>query len=142
PVRQVEHLVREHALCVDCKVRDRVHAAEVRGHVVGAAQRVGAGDPGVEHEPVAYRGDAAIVVKRNVGIVDLVAGVAGGDQVLLPILDPTHRLVDDPRDVRKQDLLGIDLDLAAETTAYVRRDHTHLPLRHADLIGNGIADDG
>ena len=141
PVRQVEHLVRQHALGVDGEVGDRVHAAEVGGHVVGAAQRIGASDPRVEDEPVAHGGYAAFVVERNLGVVDLVAGVSGGDQVLLPVLHPAHRLADDPRDVREQDLLGIDLDLAAETSTDMRRDHAHLPLSRADLIGDGIADD-
>ena len=139
PIGQVEHLVGQDAFAGEVEVADRVHAPEVRGDVVGAAQRVGTADAGVEEEAVADGQDLAFRVEGRFDLVQLVAGVGGRDQVLLAVLHPAHWLADDPGDVAEQHLFGIDLDLAAEAAADVGRDHPHLPFGHADPAGDRVA---
>src|SRR3990172_350001 len=55
--------------------------------------------------------------------------------VLAPLFAPLDRPVELEREVAEQRLLGIDVELAAEPPADVRRDHTHLALGEIEQLG-------
>ena len=55
-----------------------------------------------------------------------------GEVSLTPLLGPLHRAAEGLREVPDQELLCINLELAAEATADLRRDHAHLVLREPE----------
>ena len=52
---------------------------------------------------------------------------------LAPLLRPFHRTTERLRQITDEELLGVDLELAAESTADLRRDHAHLVLPKAEV---------
>ena len=63
--------------------------------------------------------------------MDLVAAVHGGLVPLAAALGPLDRSAEPLRDDQREDLLRVHVELAAEATADVRRDHPDLLLRDA-----------
>src|SRR5437867_8249189 len=52
---------------------------------------------------------------------------------LAPLLRPFHRTTERLRQITDEELLGVDLELAAESTADLRRDHADLVLPKAEV---------
>ena len=99
--------------------------AGVEGAVVGGGVAPEAGDPAVLR-----RGDAPVH--------GVVAGEAGGHQVLHPVLDPLHRLAGDDRGDDGADVARVDRDLVAEAAADVGGDDADVVLGDAgDERGDG-----
>ena len=103
------------------------HADERLDH--GQALQVG---PGVGHAVVADGEDPAVVVVAHLDVVELLAPVGGGDEVLPAVLDPLDRALDAPRDAAQEDLLRVDLQLDPEAAAEVGGDHADAVLGQAE----------
>ena len=135
-------LVRERALAAD--VRRRVVVAA--GHDVEQAgpelRRLGVGEEGAlvgEHVD-AERQDPALVRERQLALHVVVAGEAGGDEVLAAGLDPLHRLAEQQRRRGRHDVAGVDRHLVAEAAADVGADDADVLLRQPGHHGEQRAD--
>ena len=127
--RAVAALVREHDLHVVGIVHNAIRPGEDQRddarHIVRRIEAIAAevlGDLEVERE------DAAVLVHRGAGARDVLARVAGGEQVLGAVLAPAHRPPQRARQRRAGQLLAIERDLLSEAAADVGRDHRHLRL--------------
>ena len=74
------------------------------------------------------RGERAVLLGGDRDVLDLVAAVVGRDQRLRAGLGPLDRVAQLRRDHEDEDLLGGDLQLAAEAAADVGGDHPQLVL--------------
>jgi hypothetical protein len=99
---------------------DAIGTGEVRNRVVNhaTADRIERADIG--QEMVAIGDNPAVIVKTDLQVMNLVAGMAGAHEMLAPILDPFHRPADLARQKRNQQILGIDVPFYTEAAAYVR----------------------
>ncbi len=79
--------------------------------------------------------DCAVVLGRDLDIVDHVAPVHGVHQVLLPALDPLDRAARHHGHVGHDEIFGQDIQLGAEAAAHVRRDHAHVIFGDAEHLG-------
>ena len=68
---------------------------------------------------IAEREDAALPVRRDFEIVDLVAFLAHRHQVLVARLDPAHRAAKLAREVTDHDVLAVERRLDAEAAALI-----------------------
>ena len=124
------HLVGEDALALEPVGRELVDAdvherAEDR-HTRGDQPQVGAH---VGEDAAAQALDVALAVGGDVDVLDLVAAVVGAHQRLAAGLGPLDRLAQPAGDQQGEDLLGDDLQLAAEAAADVGGDDPQLVLR-------------
>ena len=98
--------------------------------------RVGADvapDVGVDGE------QAGIRVERGAHRVALVARMRGGEEVLVPVLDPGKPAAQAPRQPHEHDVLREELHLLAEAAADIGRDDAQIGLRHAERVGEAGA---
>ncbi len=92
-------------------------------HLVGAKVSEDLGVP---------RGERAVALGADLHVVDLVAPVVGDHHPLRARLDPLHRAPQLDRRPRAADLLGVDVELRAEATADLGRDHANSVLGDAE----------
>src|SRR5262249_5724939 len=78
----------------------------------------------------------AVFPQRHFYIVNLITTVASVAQMFNAGLAPFDRPPELSREVRKQQLLLIGLDLYSERSADVRRNDSNFPLRQAQGIGD------
>ena len=76
--------------------------------------------------------ERAVALGADLDVVDLVTPVVGDHQTLGTRLDPLHRAPELARRPRAADLLGVDVELGAETTPDLGRDHADPVLGDAD----------
>ena len=79
-----------------------------------------------------------VLGRRDLAAHDVVAGEAGGHEVLGAVLHPLDRLADHQRGDDRADVAGVDRDLVAEAAADVGRDDPDLVLgqpRHQGVDG-------
>ena len=73
-------------------------------------------------------GYGAVAVARYLPVADVVASVGGGEVVFLAALDPLDGLGEVLGNDEGDDLFGVQVELAAEAAAHVRRDYADLVL--------------
>lgn len=81
--------------------------------------------PEVVRVDVLHGGDAPVCSRHDPVLVDRLAGVRGGTEVLVAVLDPTDGKAEGDRVQRSQDVLGVDAELEAEAPADVGGDHPY-----------------
>ena len=109
------------------------------GGVVGDADADRVPRAAIDEEIVAQREDMAVIVKADLDIVQLVARMAGAQQMLLPLLDPAHRPPEQAGEKRDQQVFGVDMALAAEAAADIERQAAHPRLGQAEERGGFAA---
>ena len=123
---------------MDGEIVELVWAGQMHRGVVGdtGADRI----PGaaIGNEAVAKCKQPAVVVEGGLDIVDLVARMAGGHEMLVPVLDPADRPLHRARKERDEQFLGIDVAFDAKTAADVERDAANPRLGHVQHRG-GLA---
>ena len=121
---------------MDGEIVELVRPGQVHRGVVGdtGADRI----PGaaVGNEAVAECEQPAVVVEARLDIVDLIARMAGGHEVLVPVLDPPNRPFHGAREERNEQFLGIDVAFHAKTAADIERDATDARLGHVQHGGS------
>src|SRR5262249_15461812 len=83
----------------------------------------------IDDELIAQRQDAAVVVKADLDIVDLVARMAGAHQMLAAVLNPLDRPPQPSGPEPNQQVSRVDVPLEAETAADVERDAAYARFR-------------
>ena len=130
---------------------DDAKAAVVVGNVVGAqqgalaveryGQAVGITGAGVAQEVVLHAEDAAVATQCDFGVVDLLALVGGGGEVLGAVFYPLDWRVEAHGSPGHQQFLGVVRhDLGAEGAADEGGDHAHLPFGETQHGGDHVAD--
>ena len=138
-IRGVEHRGGDDALAAAAVVRHAVRSRQVVHGVGGEAvahHRIGAD---VGEEAVLERGDRPVGREGDARLVQLLAVVAHGLQMLAPSLRPLHRPAEVERRRRHQHLVGVDLALGAEGAADVGHDHAHPRGRQAEHARDDVA---
>ncbi len=115
---------------------DLVGAGQVDRGVVGDARADRVPGAAIDDVVVADRQDAALVVEADLDIVQLVARMRRGHEMLAPLLDPAHRPAEAAREERDQEILGVGVALAAEPAADIERDDAHALLGEAEGRGD------
>src|SRR4029453_14676446 len=85
--------------------------------------------------------DATVSGGGELDVLDDVAAVDGGLVVLAARLGPLDRLAELTGDDEGDDLLGVDVQLGAETAAHIGGDHPDLVFRHAGVQGDEDPDE-
>src|SRR5207244_2606485 len=85
----------------------------------------------IGHEIIAKRQDAAGLIEADLEVVDLVARMRGGEEVLAAVLDPAHGPPELAGEEGDQEVLGVDVALDAEAAADVGRHAAHARFRKA-----------
>jgi len=65
----------------------------------------------------------------------VVAGMRGGQQMLVAVLDPTHRVVEFQGQRRQDDLFRVEPGLGSETAADIGRDDADAALLEIEDLG-------
>ncbi len=120
-VRAGEPVGRE---LVDRVEHERAEDRDARRHQAQVGTHVG-------EQVDVQRENGAVALGCDRDVLDLVAAVVGREQRLRAGLGPLDRLAQLDRRGEDEDLLGRDLQLAAEPAADVRGDHPQLVLGHA-----------
>ena len=123
-------------LRVDREVVDSVRPREMRGRVVDDRDAERIPCAAVDHEGVTQRENAPLVVEADLGVVVLVARMAGAQHMLAARLDPLYGPADPLREKRHQHVFGIHVTLHAETAADVGRDDAYARLRNRQGRGD------
>ena len=89
----------------------------------------------------AHREQRAVLLGRDLAVVELPATMRRGLNRLGTRLDPLHRSRGHARQRRYEVVLRVRADLAAEAAADVRRDHAHLALLQPQRAGHEQADE-
>ncbi len=110
------------------------HLLRSRGHE--GADRVGAH---VREELDAHPHEGAVARGPQLHPLDLRASVREVEHALRARFDPAHRSPQDLRRAGHHEVLGVDLELGAEASPDVGRDGAHLPLPHAEGLGEVVA---
>ena len=137
-IGRVRHLVGDDDPARGRQVLDLVGAGQVDGGVVGDAGPDRVPGAAIDDVVVADREDMAVIVKADLDIVPLVARMGRAHQVLAALLDPAHRPAEPAREERDQQVLGVDMALAAKAAADIERDAAHPRLGQAEQRG-GLA---
>ena len=139
-VGAARRLVREH------DVRGALVGRDVVGPGQHAERQLGDDDPVraqvgavVVPQLVAQREQAVLLVEGGLEAVQLLARVVGGDEVLRAVLDPLDGSPERAREVRDEQILGVELPAHAEAAAGVRAPDRHALLRHAERGGEETA---
>ena len=106
----------------------------MHGRVIGDAGTDRIPRAAIDEEAVAEGEQASVVIEADLDVVDLVARMAGADEVLVPVLDPFYRTADFARQERDQQVLRIDVPLDAEAAADVERDAADARFRHVEDV--------
>ncbi len=86
--------------------------------------------------------NAAVLVDRDLGVVDLAALMRGGEEMLEPVLDPFHRTIELHRDPRQCDFFRVEHHhLRPEAAADERRDDADLMLAEAEHRRKPVANE-
>ncbi len=121
-IGRVRHLVGRHDARRRGEVRDLVGTGQMDGGVVGDARRRSDSTPRNRRGTSSRKAsDVAVGVEADLDLVQLVARMAGAQQMLLPLLDPAHRAPDRAGQERDQQVLGVDVALGAEAAADIER---------------------
>ena len=119
--RALEHVVRDVVAAVVQEPAQQRHARrdqlQVGAHV------------GQQLDP--HRRHLAVGVGGQLDVLDLAAALDGGHRGLGPALGPAHRRTPLHRQGAAEDLLGVDVELAAEAAAHRRGHHPQLVLGDA-----------
>ncbi len=114
---------------------DLVGAGQVDRGVVGDARADRVPGTAIDDVIVTDREDPTPIVKADLNVVQLVARMRRAHQMLAPLLDPAHRLAEPPGEKRDQQILRVDMALAAEPAADIGRDDAHPLLGEAEDEG-------
>ena len=111
-------------------VRDVVRTGKQTGCDDGrcASEDVDFGIPDVGHDPHPNREHTSVVAVRHFDVVELLARVNAGGQVLHPIGAPDHRERHPHRDKRDERLLTHEVGLVPKASPRVGRDDPDLVL--------------
>ena len=137
---------RAHRPCAAFVGQDHAHVEGIVGDAVGAgedhrhdARHVVRGVEAVGAEIFQdrdlQRGDAALGVGGGAGLHGLLAGVAGGQQVLAPALAPAHGAVEGAGQGGDGQLFAVQGDLLAERAANVGADDRDLGFGQPKPLG-------
>ena len=137
-IGRIRHLVGDGNLSRSSQILDLVRAGQVHRGVVGDAGADRVPGAAIDEVIVADREDAAVIVEADFDIMKLVARMGGAHQMFAALLDPAHRATEPMSEKRDQQILGIDVALAAEAAADIERDAAHPRLRQAEQRG-GLA---
>ena len=107
----------------------------MNGGVVGDARADRVPGAAIDDVVVAQRQNAAIIVKADLDVVQLVARMGRAHQMLAPVLDPAHRPAEPAGEEGDQQVLGIDVAFAAKAAADIERDAAHARFRQAQKRG-------
>ena len=107
--------------------------------VDGDRETVGVVRSRVVDEDVPHAQDPAVARDRDLRLVQLSPLLGGGEEVLVPVLDPLHGPSQLDRGPGDEDLLRVEHDLRAETAAHEGGDEPHLRLRQAERRGDDVA---
>src|SRR5512145_1792682 len=92
-------------------------------------------------EYIMHPENATVLVKCDLGIMDLSAFVRGGDKIFGAVLDPFDGAVQLHRRPWDEHFLLIEHhDLRTESTANERRDDAHVPLRQIKHVCQAVTD--
>ena len=140
PVRLPEALVRDDCLELGDDVLDLVGARDAdpgdERHPPAGDRRL---DPHVREQLDAESGHLSVSGVRGLVVAARVARVPGGGEVLVALLDPAHRALQPPREVRDQDVLVEGRPLAAEGAADLGLDHTDRRLGQPQRLREVVA---
>ena len=115
---------------------DVVRAGKHREREVGHPQAVAAHVGAVVGPELGGHGeDAAVGIDGHRGVVDLLAGVVGGDEVLLSVLDPAHRPAQPPRRPGDEEVLRVVLAAHPEPPAHRCLAHGDPRRRQSEVVG-------
>ncbi len=128
----VRHLVGDDDPARRGEILDPVGAGQVHGGVVGDARADRVPGAAIDDVVVAQREDTAVAVEPDLEIVQLVARMGRAHQMLAATFDPAHRTPEPARDKGDQQILGIDMPLAAKAAADIEGDAAHPRLGHAE----------
>src|ERR1051326_3549336 len=76
-----------------------------------------------------------VIVEANFEIVPLVTLMRRAHEVLAAILDPAHRTTQAMREKGDQQILGVDMPLAAKSAADIEREAAHPRLGQTEQRG-------
>src|SRR5439155_21322343 len=99
------------------EVLDLVGAGQMHRGVVGDARADWVPRAAIDDVVVADRQDAAVIVEADLDIVQLVARMRRGDEMLAPLLDPAHRPGELPGEERDQEILRLGMARARTAAA-------------------------
>ena len=115
------------------RARDSVPRVD-RGHARPHADRIGTD---VGEEPRAEAGDAAVAPGRDLGVLDLVAPVRGGEEAFAAPLRPGAGAARAHRQKGADHVLGVKAELGPEPSADVGGDEPQLVERQAKACAEG-----
>ena len=118
---------------------DLVRPGQVHRRVVRDARADRVPGTAIDDVVVVDREDVALVVKPHFDIVDLVAGVGGGEEMFAPLLDPPYGPAETACEERDQQILGIGVALAAEPAADIECDNADPCLGNTERRGHFAA---
>ena len=134
-IGSVRHLAGRDDARMDGEIVELVRPGQMHRGVVGDAGADRIPGAAVGNEAVAECEQPAVVVEARLDIVDLVARMAGGHEMLVPVLDPPDRPFHRAREERNEQFLGIDVAFDAKTAADVERDAADARLGHVQHGG-------
>ena len=121
---------------MDGEIVELVRPGQMHRGVVGDAGADRVPGAAVGNEAVAECEQPAVVVEARLDIVDLVARMAGGHEMLVPVFDPPHRPFHHAREKWNEQFLGIDVAFHAKAAADVERDAADARLGHVQHGGS------
>ncbi len=125
-IRTERRLVGGDSIGAGAVVRDRVGARQAARRHVGfliRALRPQAVGAGIDGDLAIDAEDVAVPVGIGGDAVMMIAGMGGGQQMFVAVLDPAHRVVELQRQRREDDLFRIQPRLGTEAAADVGCDH-------------------
>ncbi len=134
-IGRVRHLVGDGDAARGGQVLDLVGAGQMHRGVVGDARADRVPGAAIDQVIVAQRQDMAVIVKADLDIVQLVARMRRTHQVLAAAFDPAHRPAEPAGEKGDQEILGIDMALAAKAAADIERDAAHPRLGQTEQRG-------
>ncbi len=120
-IGRVGHLVGCHDSRRRGEVRNLVGTRQMDGGVVGDRDAHRIPRPTIDEERIPKGDDMALGVEADFDLVQLVARMAGAQQVLLPLFDPAHGAPDETGQEGDHQVFRVDVPLGAETSAHVQR---------------------
>jgi hypothetical protein len=116
----VGHLVGCHDSRRRREVRNLVGTQQMDGAVVGDRDAHRIPRPTIDEELIPKGDDMALGVEADFNLVQLVARMAGAQQVLLPLFDPAYGAPDQSGQEGDQQVFRVDVTLGAEASAHVQ----------------------
>ncbi len=130
-IGRVRHLVGDDDPARGRQILDFIRAGQMDRGVVGDTRPDRVPGAAIDDILVADRQNPAVIVKPDLDIVPLVARMGGALEMLAPLLDPAHRPPEPAGEKGDQQILGVDMALAAKAAADIERDTPHPRLGQA-----------